>query len=360
MCTTVYIGAYAQLNNSFFGLNRPDTAVGSLSLSLENLNYIRNLEYKSNIDEGRTLFGYQFWPELNYQIAPGIQVSAGVFAQRDFGGDGFYKLEPTYGLQIKRGVNTVRFGYLLGSVQHNLIEPLYDPERVIEQRMENGFQWVRNHRNLFHDFWIDWKRMTYQNSKHPEEFNAGLILEPVAIQRNRIKLSFPVSMLAYHQGGEIDTSHRPTLSIFNFDYAGKCILRPASGFDSIDLQMHFSYYEDISTTPVSFIDGLGQMFSAAVYFRKMGLMVNYWDAHQFQSPIGDVIYQSVSFKNRALYTSFYRKMLMTRIFYQTDLSENLRFLFRANYIRDLNQHSDNVVAEFYFRWTPRFYLGKLR
>ena len=356
----LYTSAYAQLNNSFFYMHRADTTQGLVQVYIENLNYFRNVEYTSDIDEGRTLFGYQFSPEISYQVAPGIQVSAGLFAQKDFGSDRFYELSPIYRLQYRTGAKTFRFGNLFGSMQHNLMEPLYDPERVIENRQENGFQFIWNRPNLYMDAWIDWQKMIYQNSGHPEEFTAGVIAEPKLIHTRSTSLSFPIHMLAYHRGGEIDTSHQNTSSIFNFDYATKFIHRPASGFlDSIDFQVHLAYYEDISTVQENFIDGLGQMVSAAAYFKNMGIMLNYWDSHQFQAPGGDVLYQSISFKNAKLYSHHYRKLIMARLFYEKQLAENLNFLFRATFSRDIHEKTDDVIGEFYFRWTPSWGLGKL-
>lgn len=342
-------------------MHRPDTTEGQLRLHIENVNYFRNLEYKSDIDEGRTLFGYQFSPELTYQLSPKIQVAAGIFTQKDFGRSEFYSVSPIYRLQYRTKAKTFVFGNLFGSMQHGLIEPLYDPERLIERRLENGFQFLWNRKNFNMDAWMDWQRMIYQNSDHPEEFMAGVVAEPKLINTEHTVLSFPFQMTAYHRGGEIDTSHQGTKSIFNFDYGSKVVLRSSSGaFDSIDFQVHLTYFEDISSATDSYIDGLGQMFSAAIYLKKFGLMLNYWDAHQFQSPSGDVLYQSISFKNRSLYSHDYRKMVMARLFYQRNLGPDLNFLFRTTFVHDLNQKTDDFIGEFYFRWTPTWTLAKIK
>ncbi|MBI1305218.1 MAG: hypothetical protein GC181_01240 [Bacteroidetes bacterium] len=359
--TVMNTASYAQLNNKFFWLNRPDAEAGTIRLNIENLNYFRDVEYKSNIDEGRTLFGYQLAPEINYQLATGVQISGGVFIQKDFGGPGFYAIKPLYSLQYNTGRKTFRFGYLLGSMQHNLIEPFYDPERIIENRLENGFQFLWKRKHLDFDYWIDWQKMIYPNSNYPEMFTTGFSANVYAIRNERMKFSFPVQMLAHHVGGEIDTSHSNTTSQFNFDYATKWIYFPKNSFfDSIDIQGHLTYYEDISTFPVSFIDGLGQYVSAAAYFKHFGVMLNYWDSHQFQSPMGDVIYHSVSNKNPDKFTFFYRKLVLGRVFFQHQISKDLNFLFRTTVIHDFHQNTDDFIGEFYFRWTPTFTLGKIK
>ncbi|MFT4522548.1 MAG: hypothetical protein ACI8ZN_001498 [Bacteroidia bacterium] len=362
VCVSVYTFSSAQLNNSFFNSSKKNQAVGDFSLSLENLNYFRNVEYKTLQDEGRTLFGYQFSPELNYQLSDHVQVSAGWWIQRDFGGSGFYQSIPIYSLQIKKNEHTLRFGNLLGGMQHNLLEPLYDPERMIENRLENGFQYVRNTNKLAFDFWIDWQKMIYPYSPFREEFTLGIVAQPYLLNSARQTLSLPVQILAFHKGGEIDTSHQRTISMFNFNYGVRYQFKPHnSNIDSVEVQANLLYYEDISTIPENFIDGLGQMFSASIYFKKYyGLMLNYWDAHQFQGPSGDVIFQSVSAQNPMLYTTHYRKLAMLRVFYQRDVAKDLRFALRANYMYDINKSTQDVVAEFYFRWTPQFKIANVQ
>jgi len=65
--------SYGQWNNSFFDQERKDTSFGSFRIFVENLNYVRNTEYKTDITEGRTLLGFQLWPELNYQLGAGTK-----------------------------------------------------------------------------------------------------------------------------------------------------------------------------------------------------------------------------------------------------------------------------------------------
>lgn len=351
--------SYGQLNNSFFDIERPDTSEGAIDLHIESLGYFRNVEYESIIDEGRTLFGYQFWPELTYQVSEKAQVAAGLFLQRDFGGDGFYQSTPTFSFQYNNKGHFLRFGTLIGSSQHQLIEPLYDPERIIENRLENGFQYKLNKKRLEGELWADWRKMIYQNSPFREEFTVGLRVEPKLINTEKTLLSLPVSMLAFHKGGEIDTSKLPTMSNYNFDYGLKYVVRPAGAIDSIDIQLHALYYEDVSSTPENYIDGLGQYVSIAAYRKQFGVMLNYWDAHQFHNPMGDVVYRTVSMQNPT-YILDYRKLFMARIFWEKPIADNLNFLFRANYMYDVNQQTHDVVAEFYIRWNPVFGIATIR
>ncbi len=191
--TSLSIFSYGQWDNTFFDLERKDTQVGLLQLNVESLGYFRNSEYKSRIDQGRTLFGYQMWPELSYQSSDKVQVSLGLFVQQDFGADEAIIKRPTFSFQFTNNGHFIRFGTLMGAMQHQLVEPLYDPERVIENRLENGFQYRRNTKRFDGEFWIDWHKMIYQNSPFREEFTTGIRIEPKQyLKEDRHVLSLPI------------------------------------------------------------------------------------------------------------------------------------------------------------------------
>ena len=358
--TSLSTFSYGQWDNSYFDIERQDTSVGLVQLHFESLGYFRNSEYKSRIDQGRTLFGYQFWPELSYQASDKVQVSLGLFVQQDFGADEAFLKRPTFSFQYNNKGHFLRFGTLMGTMQHQLVEPLFDPERIIENRLENGFQYKRNGSKLDGELWVDWHKMIYQNSPFREEFTTGIRIEPKKhFGSGRHTISLPMTAISFHKGGEIDTSHMPTISNFNFDYALRYRYRKTKGFiDSIDIQMHALYYEDISTVPENYIDGLAQYASIGVYAKGFGLMLNSYDAHQFHNPMGDVVFRSVSARN-STYVFDYRKIAMVRAQWQKELGPNFNFLIRANFMRNLNQNANDVIAEFYFRWNPSFGVFKV-
>ncbi|MFT5723891.1 MAG: hypothetical protein ACI9JN_001008 [Bacteroidia bacterium] len=361
MFTLLSTFSYGQWNNSFFDIERSDTQIGLIQLHVESLGYFRNSEFKSTIDQGRTLFGHQLWPEFTYQTSANVQVSLGMFIQQDFGADEVFQQTPTFSFQFRNKGHFFRFGTLLGATQHQLVEPIYDPERVIENRLENGFQYKRNSRKLDGEFWIDWHKMIYQNSPFREEFTTGVRVEPkLHTASDKHIISIPIAAISFHKGGEIDTSHMPTISNFNFDYALRYRYKSNGGFlDSFDFQAHALYYEDITTNPEQYIDGLGQYISAAFYAKDFGLMFNYYDAHQFHNPMGDVVFRSVSSRN-STYVFDYRKVVMVRLQWHKPIARHFDFLIRSNFMRNLKQETNDILAEFYFRWTPQFGLHQVK
>lgn len=359
-CSFLTSKTYAQMDNSYFSWKRLNQNKGDLSLQVENLNYFRNVEYKTVVDEGRTLLGVQFVPELVYQIGPRTTWSAGLFIQRDFGGEPFEKAEPTFQLKHGFGNSTFLFGRLEGNMDHGLIEPIIDPERVIFDRTENGFQYLLNHRFVNMDVWLDWQTAIYQNSPFREEFDAGVSTRIKLIEKDSIKLHFPATVLATHKGGEIDTSHQQAVSQFAFSYGTELTLVPKSSvLKSIRFGLVFNNYEDVSNRAITFRDGLGQLAYLDLKWSHFGTQFSYWDSHQFEASSGDVLYHTTSRQNPLRYTLDYRKLWMFRLYFEKQMSDDLNFLFRSNLIRDVHEETVDFIAEFYLRWTPTFHIAHI-
>jgi len=359
-CSILSPNTYAQMDNSFFTWKKGHNETGQLTLQFENLNYFRNVEYKTVVDEGRTLLGLQFVPELAYQLGPQTRISAGLLAQRDFGGENFKKLNPTFQLKHDFKKSTFIFGRLEGNMDHGLIEPIMDPERVIYDRTENGFQYLHSNRFFDYDMWLDWQKAIYANSPFREEFDAGISGKIKLVEKDSFKLRLPATVLATHKGGEIDTSKQQAVSQFSFSYGITFDWIPKnSDLKKLRGGVILNNYEDISTRAVTFIDGLGQLAFIDFKWKEFGAQLNYWDGHQFEASTGDVLYHSTSRQNPEKYQLDYRKLWMLRMYYEKEMAKDLNFLFRTNIIRDVNEETMDFVAEFYVRWTPEFHLLKM-
>src|SRR5262249_28334361 len=138
------------------------------------LGFGKNNEYEHTIVQGYTLFGYQFNPYLSYQISKHFRVDAGVFLQKDFGNSSYTTTAPTLSVKYQLKDFSITFGNLDGSLNHRLIEPLYDFERVLNNRLENGLQVQVIRDDLFFDTWVDWHKMIYVNDPNQEQLTAGM------------------------------------------------------------------------------------------------------------------------------------------------------------------------------------------
>lgn len=345
----------AQLNNSFLYTANSDSLIdknAKFGFYIDNVNYIRNSEYHSIIEDGATWAGTQIWPQATYRYNNNMVFKAGVFVQKDFGNHKFRTLIPTYTLSYTKKNLKVNFGTLDGSLDHNLIEPLYAMENFIDKRIENGLQFKGSSKKLRYDVWIDWEKMIYRNSTTPEKFTTGLSSDLILVNKSNFKLSFPFQGLLRHQGGEIYAEpHSNIKTQLNLAYGihlTKAITHNI--IDKVDFQAYVTFYEDMAPSKAdSFFDGNGQYFALTFSKKNLGLMLNYWDAHQFISPNGEPLYLSKSRVNNDIYIQ-YRKMAMLRILYEVRVWPNLMLVARLNNIYNFSEKQFDNVVEVYAKF----------
>jgi hypothetical protein len=346
---------HSQLNNSsLFNIHSDSLRYNKQgwAFSFDNLNYIRNTEYHSDIEQGATWAGSQFWPSLNYQYNKNFHIKAGVFIQKDIGNSSFRTLIPTYTVCYTKKNLKVNFGTLDGSLDHKLIEPLYAMENFIDKRIENGIQVKGKFKRLTFDQWLDWEKMIYRTSKSQEMFTVGFSGNVKLIDKENTKLKVPIQMVGRHLGGEIYAQpHGNIKTQFNFAY-GLHLTKKLTNqlIDKIDFQGYATFYEDIAPSKAdSFLDGTGQYLALTFYHKYFGVMLNYWDAHQYISPLGEPYYVSKSREFPGDYRQ-YRKMYMLRLLYERKINDNFSLVARLNNIYDLSEKAYNNSVEVFFRF----------
>ena len=346
--------AFTQIDNSnLYSLNtdsilNPNTSIGFV---LENTNYLKNTEYKSNIEQGATWAGSQFHPQLLLKTKKFFSFKAGIFIQKDLGNNSFRTLIPTYTLTYTAKNTKVNFGTLEGSLDHSLIEPFYAIENYIDKRIENGIQIKGKYKKWTFDNWVDWEKMIYRTSKTQEVFTAGISSNLALINKDYFKFNIPVQILARHHGGEIYSQpHLPIQSQFDFAYGTSLKFINNNKKDYLKLDIFFTFYEDISPTKVdSFFDGTGQFFTLSYKKNNVIVMLNYWDAHQFISPLAEPIMLSKSREYPGDYIQ-YRKMAMLRLFYEISSNNKWSFVARVNNIYDFSEKSYSNSVDMFFKY----------
>lgn len=345
----------AQLDNSLLSNANSDSLISTNSkfgILVDNVNYIRNTEYKSDIEQGATWAGTQVWPSAFYRYNKNISFKAGFFLQKDFGNTNFRTLIPTYTLSYTNKNVKVNFGTLDGSLDHKLIEPMYAMENFIDKRIENGLQVKGKYKRLSYDTWLDWEKMIYRTSTTQEQFTVGFSGDINVINKPNFKWSFPVQITGRHLGGEIYSEpHKNIRTQFNFAYGTKITQRrPGKLIDKIDFQGYLTFYEDLSPTKCdSFFDGTGQYVALTFGMKNFGIMLNYWDAHQYVAPLGEPYYLSKSREYPGDYIQ-YRKMAMLRLMYEQKLWDNMSLVARLNTIYDLSEKQFSNAMEVYLKF----------
>lgn len=354
----------AQLDNRIFSMEHPvvSSDSGRWKAGLFHLGYTRNTEYENLLKKGRTLLGYQLLPSVVYQISPTMALKAGIFYQQDFGNNRPTQIQPVYQFKYQKKAHTFIFGTLDGTLQHQLIEPLYDFERVITQALENGLQYKVKTKMFHSDIWVDWRKMIYPGSDFSEEFTAGGQIEYSLIKNKLWELSIPLQGTVTHRGGEIDVSGQSVLSLYNSAAGGKLSYRPlrSQNFQHAELSVYGTYYLDGSSSVAdTFMDGNGSYASLNLKWRYLNLMLNYWDSYQFQSPLGDPVFHSVSDKFTQRWF-FARQMVMLRAGYERAIHPHFSILGRVQVMYDVPLKSLDQITEFYLRYRRTFDLGQAK
>ena len=175
-------------------------------LRLQGLGFLKNNENFGPMQDGYTLFGYQFNPQLGYHLSDELALEGGVYLQKDFGNSNFNSVAPTFSLKYRKKDFKMIFGTLEGSLNHRLIEPVYGFERVMTNRLENGLQFMLTKKRVDFDIWIDWQNMLYKLVDDYERFWMGVSGNAFKITKNEYSVKIPLQATARHNGGQIAVS----------------------------------------------------------------------------------------------------------------------------------------------------------
>lgn len=350
--------SFAQLDNRAFDQRMRIEPADSnkLFLGINMLGFAKNNEFFKTVVEGYTLFGYQLNPYLSYNISKNVRLDAGVYVQKDFGNDAYSDVKPTMSLKIRKNDFNFIFGTLEGSVQHRLIEPLYDFERVLKNRLENGAQllWMKD--GLFLDAWIDWQKMIYMNSTEPERLTAGISFNKTLLRVGNMQVNLPLQVVAAHQGGQIDTAYNEVITRVNM--AGGLTLEAAStGFiTGWGIKAYGTRFSTNANTPVFNQPGAGYFINP--YLKtKIGLtvMASYWNGTRFLTIQGNPLYASAN----ELYPGRIdrnRDFFMLRFLYDVKVADGLTLTARAEPFYDSYAEAFEYSFGLYLNFSERFFL----
>lgn len=356
----------AQLDNTAFDQFQPiipeDT--NALYLGLNALGFTKNNEYFNKIADGFTLFGYQFNPYFSYQVGDHFKISGGVYLQKDFGNDDFNEIAPTFTASYEFLHGRVLFGTLEGSTSHRLVEPLYDFERVLIDRLENGFQFKIEKPALFLDVWVDWQNMIYEGDNDQEEVTAGVSVNKL-VHDGKVRVELPFQALVFHRGGQIDTSPLPLQTYLNSAIGGIIEKRISENtfIRSLKLEGYHIYYRDFSNSQLqTFQDGAGIYLNATVKTGiDMDIMASYWRGNEFISITGGQLYPSVSstFKD-PFNVEPDRELLILRFMHTLKITDNILVSTRIEPYYDFGNALFEFSHGFYVNYRPQFFISRLK
>ncbi len=356
---------YGQLNNDqlkqSYAVQAQDS--NTLWVGLRVLGFNKNNEYSNDIAGGYTLFGYQINPYLTYRAGEHVRLDVGVYLQQDFGNDEYTSVLPTFSIKYNDGGHYIIFGTLEHSYNHGLIEPLYDFEKGLIDRLEYGVQGVfdKEHWNL--DVWLSWEKMIYPNDPEQEELTGGISYNYFLKKDDQVQWKIPIQMTAFHKGGQIDTNPNPLQTIVN-TALGVSLQKQLSGkITSWGMQHYYVGSRDYSNTPaIAFESGNALYLNASIAMKSgFEFQGSYWNGTGYVPTQGGKLYSSESrFVRTVGLTEKHRELFILRAFYNKKISNGLQASIRFEPYYDFRNGLFEFSHGMYLSFTPEFFITKIK
>ena len=343
---------FAQVDNSYLNqhISVNETDSGKFGFSATVFNYMRNTEYFNNIELGRTLFGYQVSPSLSYQPTGNIKIQAGVFVRNDFGGE--TTVIPTFTVKTKYRNLEMLLGTLEGATSHQIIEPMFDIARNIENRLENGFQLKYQKPKTFLDVWINWEKFIERGSPYKEQFTAGLnYTQLLNNPTHHFKVYSILQGLLSHAGGQIDADMVNKLTMRANYTVGLKTSYEISKKQKVVLESYLLGYKDTGDTLVfaNQNDGKAIYGNLTYQYSNLQFMLSYFESQYFISPRGTAIYQCQSIDDPTIKLNS-RSLIIPRIIYNKTLFNQIQMSARFEPVIDIQTQIFDYSYSFYLKY----------
>ncbi|WP_460612969.1 hypothetical protein [Hymenobacter seoulensis] len=360
------LSATAQLDNRAFTHPLPlgPAYERQLRLDVQGFLFNKDNEYFNKIDPGLTYFGAQLAPRLVYFPAANLRLEAGVYLWKDYGTPRLRQVRPLFTLKYQEGQHSLVFGNIEGHLHHGYIEPMFDFERVITNRLEEGIQYLLQTPRTRLDAWVNWQRQQYRYSNFQEEVAGGLSTEHHVLgDSTRWLVRLPFQFTATHRGGQLDTIDVPLQTLFNVATGVRVRKALASHFvQAASFDGYVTYFHDYSFSYVlPYKSGTGLYLNAGLDTRLSNLQVAYWHGNSYISPLGGRLYRSIS--SSAVdpnYIERQRQLLILRVLRDYKLPGNLVLTTRFEPLYDLNNGLFDFSFALYLNFNQSFLLTTLR
>lgn len=348
----------------FFNTRVDTSREKELFIRFQNLNFFKNNEYSNYMADGFTLFGYQVNPQLGYSFARNLTLEAGIFVAKDFGNNQYTQILPTFSLRYYRKDFKMVFGNLNGSLNHQLIEPLYNFERVMSNRLENGLQFIITKKKYDADLWVDWLNMIYRFSGSKEKLMVGVNANVLKTNNDKWEFRVPLQTTVIHRGGQIDTLVNEGVHTDIAFAAGFVLKRKLDSKNSKNVYLDVRYvgrqntYDHNNTAIYSYGDGL--LANIGLLTRSnTDIMLSYWNGTEFYAELGGDLYSSWS--RSVAYPSYHeavREIYILRITQKIKLAENINLTLRLEPNYDIHVGMFDYSYGFYITIDELFWLKK--
>ncbi len=317
-----------------------------LFLRIESSAFINNKEFFNPYQPGFTLIGNYLRPMLEYYPGANTMIRAGYHLLKYSGLEKYHQTIPvfTFHHRFSPGFDVV-LGSLYGSLNHDMIEPLFAFDRIFTHNNESGLQFLIDRQFFNADIWLNWEKFIFTGDPFQEEFTAGLSSRVIPGKRvGRLQLEFPIQVIATHLGGQIDTSGESIQTIVNF--AGglhlDCDIDHSFIFN-VGFRGYLAGFRDLSNKIRYFYDsGWGIYPNLIINTKWFEGGIGYWAGNKFVAPRGEPVFQSVSRVNPEIAEDT-REMLTSKVIFNHELlagiNMGLRFEVYYDYPGGYLDHS---------------------
>lgn len=351
---------HAQINNQIFEQN--DSLIPNDSqtvrLHFESFNFLRNTEYFDIIETGQTYFGTLLQMHLSYQPYKNVLLKGGLQIKQDYGSNRLQSIAPVFSLTIFKHHWRHNFGMLQATTNLGLIEPMFNIDRAITNRVENGIQSVYRNNGDYFTNWLVWVTPTYRGATNQEQFNTGFVWDKKIIETKKWRITFPLQGTLAHRGGQINTGSIPIFSRVNTAIGLKLKLTPDSKF-SIRTEHYWLHASDFSPSITQpYRNGFASWHTLAFKRKNIELMFNYWAGREWQSPVGAQLFNNYNFYNVYEYRRV-RHMAFSRLFFTQKIYNNLALDLRFEPFYDFEYKAFQYSYSVYLKLNLSRTLGKI-
>ncbi|WP_282125890.1 hypothetical protein [Marinifilum flexuosum] len=361
--TTFINNTFAQVNTPYIHHKEFQVADSNkLFLRFENLNFVKNNEYSGEFSKGATWIGYVASPKLVYYPSSNFRIEAGVRLQKYSGREDFTETEPIFSAIYKP---SDKIEFIMGSLNqnnnHNLSEPMFEPERYFMETAENGFQFLYNAPKLQFQTWINWEKFILENDPFQERFTFGLSGNWQVNQSSKTKLSIPLEVIFTHRGGEIDSSEGSVQTVGN--YGSGLVLKKNISNSKITSwhvkAMGYFFSDNSSEKDYLFDKGHAFFPQVGITTKKSKLNLGYWNAYHFASSRGSKLFQSIAIDTPG-YFEERRELATLNYYHEHKIASGIHFGGKLDVYYDLKNSSENWAAAIYLRINGDFFLKKVK
>ncbi|NOU61693.1 hypothetical protein [Marinifilum caeruleilacunae] len=333
-----------------------------LFLRFENLNFVKNNEYNGEFSDGATWIGYVATPKLVYYPSSNFRIEAGVRLQKYSGREDFTETEAIFSAIYKP---SDKMEFIMGSLNqdnnHDLSEPMFEPERYFMNTAENGFQFLYKSKKLQFQTWIDWEQFILENDPFQERFTFGLSGDWKLNTSDKYSLSIPMEAILTHRGGEIDSSDGSVQTVGNYA-SGLAFKKQVEGSRITSWYAKaMAYYFVDNSSEKEFMFDKGHAIYPQVGFttKKSKLNFGYWNGYHFASSRGSKLFQSVAIDTPGYFENR-RELATLNYYHEHKVANGIHFGGKLDVYYDLKNSKENFAAAIYLRINGDFFLKKVK